>query len=159
MATLIPFSVTGYGVTIRNMAEDEVIREIGRRVRSRRERRELTQMGLAELVGISRSYVAQMENGKRAASFAVLIRVAEALDIPIEELLGGESGSQYLKELREDREAMRSALIDLQTAAATSADPNDPRTRLFLRHADQLNDEQWEQILKIVYQQAAEGAG
>jgi DNA-binding XRE family transcriptional regulator len=52
-----------------------------------RKRRGLTQAKLAELVGVSQVFVAQMESGKRDGSIAVLARLARALDLKIDDLV------------------------------------------------------------------------
>ncbi|MCD4749973.1 MAG: helix-turn-helix domain-containing protein [Thermoanaerobaculales bacterium] len=51
-----------------------------------REYRGLTQAGLAEKVGITKSYVSQIEAGKKPGSIAVLRRVATALDVDLEDV-------------------------------------------------------------------------
>lgn len=55
-------------------------------VRELRARRGLTQEALAEAAGRSRGFVAELESGRRGASFEAVAAVAEALDVPMEEL-------------------------------------------------------------------------
>jgi transcriptional regulator with XRE-family HTH domain len=60
---------------------------IGRNVKQRRTSRGWTQQVLADRVGTSRIYVAQIEGGARDISLAMLERVAKALQVKPAELL------------------------------------------------------------------------
>jgi transcriptional regulator with XRE-family HTH domain len=55
-------------------------------VRELRARRGLTQEQLADAAGRSRGFVAELESGRRGASFEGVAAVAEALDVPMAEL-------------------------------------------------------------------------
>lgn len=59
---------------------DEQLRAIGERVRVAREIKKLTQGTLAKEVGVGQDYVSRLETGKRAASLAVLLGIARALE-------------------------------------------------------------------------------
>jgi len=48
-----------------------------------RGRAELTQAQLASLAGVSQSYVAEIESGKKPGSLATLRKLAKALNIPV----------------------------------------------------------------------------
>lgn len=63
-------------------------RGFGRRLRSLREQRGLTQEGLAEAAGISRDAVARLELGVRSARLSTLERIQEALGVSMESLVG-----------------------------------------------------------------------
>lgn len=52
-----------------------------------REHRQLTQQELAERAGISKPYLSQLEAGKRAGTTEVLARLAEALNLTIDDIL------------------------------------------------------------------------
>lgn len=56
-------------------------------IRVWREYRGLTQEQLAQAAAIRRAYVAQLEAGRRRGSTAVLARIADALDVEIEDLI------------------------------------------------------------------------
>ena len=45
--------------------------------------RKLTQKDLAEMSGISKSYLCLLEQGEREASFSVLQSISDALSIPV----------------------------------------------------------------------------
>jgi len=55
-----------------------------------RKRRSLTQEALAQTVGVSQSYVAQIETGKRTGEIGLYGRLAEALSLKIEDLVPGD---------------------------------------------------------------------
>ena len=55
-------------------------------VRELRARRQMTQEQVSDAAGRSRGFVAELESGRRGASFESVAAVAEALDITMEEL-------------------------------------------------------------------------
>ncbi len=57
-------------------------------VRAWREHRRLSQERLAQLAGISKAYLSQIENGKRQGSRATLRGLADALAVPVSVLTG-----------------------------------------------------------------------
>lgn len=64
---------------------------IGRKIRDLREANRLTQAAFAERIGISTSYLNQIENNQRSVSAAVLLALAETFRIDIADLSSGES--------------------------------------------------------------------
>ena len=56
---------------------------IGRKIREIREQHKATQSGFAERLGISTSYLNQIENNQRPVSAAVLLALAENYQIDI----------------------------------------------------------------------------
>lgn len=74
----------------------EVISEIGKKIRQLRTRRyevRMTQEELAELAGISVSFLSMIERGERSAHVATLASLASALEVPLAELFAFEQGS------------------------------------------------------------------
>lgn len=65
-----------------------VDKQIGQRVRDAREAADLTQLDLADLIGLARSSVANIEAGVQPLSAARLVVVAEALGVTGGWLLG-----------------------------------------------------------------------
>lgn len=61
--------------------------EVGRRLRAARVAKGLTQSGMAG-TGLSAAYISRLESGHRRPTAKVLDRLAQALDVPVEELLG-----------------------------------------------------------------------
>ena len=55
-------------------------------VKTLREYRKLTVRGLAEIAGISASYLSEIETDKKPGSFDAMVRIARALDVPLEML-------------------------------------------------------------------------
>ena len=64
-----------------------IYRTIGRRIREERKRSKLTIEQLAELAGISTSFLAYIERRERRARLETLARLADVLRIPIGNLL------------------------------------------------------------------------
>jgi len=66
-------------------------RELGRRVRDLRQEKHLTQEELAELVGISVSFVGHIERAEKMASMETIARLCDILDVPADYLLRGKT--------------------------------------------------------------------
>ena len=75
-------SGTGKGPTDRQ-------RELGRRIKVRREAIGLSQEALALAAGVHRTYVTQLENGMRNPSVETTSKLAVALGIDVAELTAG----------------------------------------------------------------------
>ena len=67
-------------------------REIGKRIRQRRHEMKLTQEALAELVGISASFVGHIERGEKPASTQTFSRLCAVMDASLDYFI---SGIQY----------------------------------------------------------------
>lgn len=65
----------------------DLVQVFGRNVREAREARGLTQEDLEGLTGLRRSYISDMERGRRNPTVRALGRIAEALKIPAADLL------------------------------------------------------------------------
>lgn len=61
--------------------------ELGGRIRSLRKKHNWSQVMLAEVVGVHRSFIADLEQGKRNVSVLNLYAIAKALDTTISRLL------------------------------------------------------------------------
>lgn len=70
------------------MADDLLIR-LGVRVRKLRKKRGWTQVEMAEKVGIDRSFLADVERGKRNISILNLHAIAIGLQVSLSKLLAG----------------------------------------------------------------------
>lgn len=68
--------------------EEGVALHLARNLRGLREARGLTQQQIATRAGVPRPTVAHLESGSGNPTLAVLIRVASALNVSIEELIG-----------------------------------------------------------------------
>ncbi len=68
-------------------AESDYLKVIGERVRATRARRGMTRKLLARDSGVSERYLAQIETGQGNISILLLRQIANALDIPVEDLV------------------------------------------------------------------------
>ena len=104
--------------------------EIGRRVRQGRAKRGMTRRQLAQDSGASERYLAQIEAGMGNPSIVVMRAIAEALDVPIVELLPQARGRsaalerivEMLSQVPADELPAISGLIEKHAGRAQSAD-------------------------------------
>lgn len=91
-------------------------------IRRRRRAKGLTQKQLAEMIDVSESHVSQIESGKRKPSFGILLKLGEALDCTVQDLLfgeinpatrsdGGEDGFEEFKEIYKELTAENAASL------------------------------------------------
>lgn len=59
---------------------------LANRIKEERERAQLTQAALAELVGVSRKTVNTVENGVFTPSTLLALKLSQALNVPVETL-------------------------------------------------------------------------
>ncbi len=67
--------------------------EFGKRVRFLREQRKLTQEELALLSDINKNYLSDIERGERNPTLVVIKKIANGLNITLEELFKGIGGN------------------------------------------------------------------
>ncbi|MER5665989.1 helix-turn-helix domain-containing protein [Streptomyces mirabilis] len=67
---------------------DEVLAEVGPRLRRIRKERGATLAGLSEATGISVSTLSRLESGLRKPSLELLLPIARAHEVPLDELVG-----------------------------------------------------------------------
>lgn len=84
--------------------------EMGSKIKNKRLSLKLTQEQLAEKVNVATSYISEIERGKSICSLAVAVRIAETLDLNLDNLVRGINYSnvdstfkELLKELPEDK--------------------------------------------------------
>jgi transcriptional regulator with XRE-family HTH domain len=93
---------------------------IGQRIRKVRRTRDLTQAELGEKAGIDPRNLTRYENDKLKPSLKVLMRLADALDTPIEQFIDGEeSGKPNRLQTFQDKELLKLFL------AAEQMEPDD----------------------------------
>ena len=68
------------------MNEGKLKDRFGRRVRSLRRLRDITQADLAERTGLSIEYISKVERGLTSPSFASIASLADALQVPVDSL-------------------------------------------------------------------------
>lgn len=69
------------------------LKELGRRIKQRREQRKLRQADVASALRIASQAVSKWERGENAPDISVLVDLARLLDVSIEWLLGGMSAA------------------------------------------------------------------
>ncbi|MCU7725810.1 XRE family transcriptional regulator [Actinoplanes sp. KI2] len=69
-------------------ATDDVLREVGPRLRALRRKSGITLAALAETTGISMSTLSRLESGQRKATLELLLPLAQAYRVPLDELVG-----------------------------------------------------------------------
>jgi transcriptional regulator with XRE-family HTH domain len=69
---------------------DKIAANLGNNIRQLREARRMTQDQIAQLADIPRPTWANLESGGSNPTLAVLVKVATALQVPVEELIGPE---------------------------------------------------------------------
>jgi len=65
---------------------DEILRLFGERLRELRTERNLSQEHLAELAGLDRNYIGQIERAERNVALVNIVRIAKALGVEAGEL-------------------------------------------------------------------------
>ena len=95
-------------------ADAKFLRALGDRVRQARAQREMTRKILAENSNVSERYIAQLESGLGNISILLLRQVANALNLPLTELL------QPNNESSRELELMRQLLAKLPNAKLTA---------------------------------------
>lgn len=63
---------------------------LGKNIRKHRALADMTQERLAEIVGCTDRHIGQIENGKNIPSLAMLVGIANALDVGIDQLVYGD---------------------------------------------------------------------
>ena len=88
-----PHSPRGAGVPSRQARHplpanhEAALRLVGTTIRQQRKQRRLSQHTLATLTGLDSSYISEIERGQRNVSLLSLLRIAEALHLPVSHLL------------------------------------------------------------------------
>ncbi|GGX23667.1 XRE family transcriptional regulator [Streptomyces sp. HUAS 31] len=70
------------------MSTDDVLAEVGPRLRRLRKDRDVTLAALSETTGISVSTLSRLESGLRKPSLELLLPIAQAHQVPLDELVG-----------------------------------------------------------------------
>jgi|SRR5882724_2700877 len=72
---------------------DQLRRHFGAAIKNQRSRLDLSQEKLAELAGLHRTYISDVERGARNPSLGSIEKLARALQVPIAELFNGKNAS------------------------------------------------------------------
>ena len=63
---------------------------MGTNIKRIRSLKRLTQQELADQSDMDRTYISMVEHGKQNLTMGALLRISEALDVPLSEILGSE---------------------------------------------------------------------
>jgi transcriptional regulator with XRE-family HTH domain len=89
--------------------DEQVGRDVGRRIREVREGRGLSLKSLAERCGLSLNAISRIERGESSPTVSSLHRLAEALDVPITDFFGTARGLSTVLVRRTQRLRTRGA--------------------------------------------------
>lgn len=67
---------------------ERVLHGLGQALQEARDKRGLTQEALSLETGVHRNYIGGIERGERSPSVAAIIKLADALGVPVSELFG-----------------------------------------------------------------------
>ena len=76
------------------MTDDDIIKRIGLNITIVREKRGLTQEKLAELAGLHRAYIGQIERGEKNIGLRNLEKIARALGVEARDLIDAPARNQ-----------------------------------------------------------------
>lgn len=68
---------------------ESLLADLGRAIRQAREARGMSQLALSLATGLSKTFLCDLENGRRNPSFETLCRLAKALTADVSELVMG----------------------------------------------------------------------
>lgn len=85
-----------------NLDEQQFLQAVGHRIRTRREGQNLTQAQLGERCGLHRTFIGSVERGERNVAILNLRNIAQALRLPLQDLLS-DQGDQEADERDEER--------------------------------------------------------
>ncbi len=75
------------GLTEENLTLGEHLALMGRRINSARSSQRMTQQQLADAAGLDRAYISLVEHGKQNLSIGAVLKIANALGVPMGDLL------------------------------------------------------------------------
>ena len=79
------------GLAEQKVTLEEHLSLMGRRIKSIRTSRSMTQQELADVSGLDRTYISLVEHGRQNLTVGAVLKVAQALDVPIGDLLAQEA--------------------------------------------------------------------
>jgi methanogenic corrinoid protein MtbC1/DNA-binding XRE family transcriptional regulator len=80
------------GLTEQKLPLKHHLTAMGRRIKSIRTTHRMTQQELANASDLDRTYISMVEHGKQNLTIGAVLRIADALDVPIGELIASQAG-------------------------------------------------------------------
>lgn len=74
----------------KSMLREQIVEEVGDRIRLLRTGADLSLDDLAERSGVSRAMLSKTERGEKSPTLSILVRVARGLNVPVSKLMGAE---------------------------------------------------------------------
>lgn len=68
------------------MTEEHFLKQFGQRVAALRDKKDISQEKLAEIVGVHRTYIGFIEQGKRNPTIGNIRKIAKALGVSLKDL-------------------------------------------------------------------------
>lgn len=84
---------------MRILDKSSLMRTIGNNIREYRKLRGLTQEQLAERVGISPSFCANIERGNKGVSLVVIKNISEVLEVSVDRLMSADEEYDYIQDV------------------------------------------------------------
>jgi transcriptional regulator with XRE-family HTH domain len=105
----------------------DILQRLGQRIKELRAERGFSQEFLAELSRVHRTYLGHLERGEKNVSIKSLVRVSDALEVTVSELLrdvgdiakGAEAKARSDAERQIDRERLLREVVRLERTVAT----------------------------------------
>ncbi len=86
------------GLVAESPSLEEVLSQLGEHVKSLRRARDWSQQTLAEASGLDRTYISAVEHGKQNLTLGAMLKLAEALDVEIPELVSRDGLDRMITE-------------------------------------------------------------
>ncbi len=88
---------------------------LGKQIELSRKKQQLSQAQLEQRSGIKREYISRLERGKlKNPTINTIMKIANGLEVPMEELLLSNSSSRYLHELVQHSENLKGKINHLK---------------------------------------------
>ena len=94
------------------LEQERALGRLGEGLRRVREQRGLSQTEMAALAGVTASAISQAEGGHRGLALDTVLTLAEALEVPLDELLATRTNGDYVVR-RRDRSGAREGIVPL----------------------------------------------
>jgi len=69
------------------MCEQEIIKKIAFNIKVERMRKNITQLQLAETIGVHEKYIGQIESGRQNITIKTLIKISNALNVSLTKIV------------------------------------------------------------------------